>query len=275
MALAVHGERARRVTGAFVWLGVTESVAYPLMLLLSSVVGPATLPILYRFISQLVDSGPEVGFDYYTFAVLGFATTAALNGGLTAFSGAVTRAIQQGRFETFLVQPISWYSLPFALAAWPIMLNLLNASVMMLVGLALGARVGFAQVPVALMLLFLGVAAAHAVGTIAASVKILSKRADPVVLVYNMAATVFSGALFPVSLLPWFLKPISYLLPHTYVLAGLRRILMEQGDAIEAPSVGVSILVLVCSTAFLYGVGLFTFGRALELGRRYGIIGGY
>ena len=274
-AVMAQLERSRRVTGAFVWLGITESAAYPLMLILSSVVGPATLPILYQFISRLVESGPEVGFDYYSYAVLGFVATAALNGGLTAFSSAVTRAIQEGRFETYLVQPISWYSLPFALAAWPIALNLLNSTVILAFGLALGATFELTGVPAGLLILALGVAASHAIGTLAASVKILSKRADPIVLVYNTAATVFSGALFPVSLLPWFLKPISYLLPHTYVLSGLRRLVMERGDVIEAPSLATSVAVLTVSTVLLYSIGLFMLGRALDFGRRYGIIGGY
>jgi ABC-2 type transport system permease protein len=267
--------RVRRITGAFMWLGVTESVAYPLMLALNNVIGPSAVPILYHFVARLVPGGPDVGFDYYTFVIIGFVTTTALNGGLTAFSGAIDSAIQQGRFETFLVQPVSWYTLPFALAAWPIVLALLNATVMATIALALGASIELARLPLALLVLALGVAASHAIGTLAASVRLLSKKADPVVTLYNLGALVFSGALFPVSMLPGFIRPVAYLLPHTYVISGIRRTLMPHGDAVTGPSLGLSLAVLALSTIVLYTCCLYAFGRALEFGRRYGILGGY
>jgi ABC-type multidrug transport system permease subunit len=245
------------------------------MLVLNNVIGPSAVPIIYRYVSRLVDAGPDVGFDYYTFVILGFATTTALTGGLTGFSREIDSAIQQGRFETLLVQPISWYSLPFAVAAWPIVLALLNATVMMSLGLAFGASIELLKLPLALLVLALGVAASHAIGTLAASVRLLSKRADPVVTFYSLGAAIFSGALFPVNMLPGFIQPLAYALPHTYVIFAIRRILMPEGDAIAGPSVAVSLAVLVASVAVLYALCLFAFGRALDFGRRFGVLGGY
>jgi ABC-2 type transport system permease protein len=256
-------------------MGFTETVNYPLSLILNNVIGPASLPIIYRFVSRLVDNGPDVANDYYTFVVIGVVTTAALAGGLTAFGGEVDSAIQQGRFETYLVQPINWYTLPFALGAWPILLRVVSAFAMGIIGLALGAHIRVAALLPALLVLFLGVAASHAIGTLAASVRLLSKKADPVVSLYAMAAAVFSGAMFPVTMLPPWIRPIAYLLPHTYVIAACRRILMPDGELLGGPTLAWSLGVLAASTVFLYAACLFAFGRSLEFGRRYGILGGY
>ncbi len=267
--------RAQRVTGAFMWLGVTESMAYPLMVLLNYVIGPTTHPVMYLFVSRLFDDAPKFGNDYYTFVIIGLITTNGLNGGLTAFSRQLDSAIQQGSFETFLVQPISWFTLPFALAAWPIIQSLTIALVMGVLGVILGAKIEYAHLPEALVVLALGIAACHAIGTLAAAVRLLSKRADPVVAVYSLLATVFAGTLFPVSILPALLRPISYALPHTYVMSAMRRVLMPDGDLIAGPSFGWSVAILVATTIVLYAACLYAYGRSLDFGRRYGVLGGY
>jgi ABC-2 type transport system permease protein len=274
-AIADAGRRARRVTGAFMWLGATETVAYPLSVVIGFGIAPATIPIMYLFLSRIVEETSKVGFDYYTFVVLGYVVNTALNGGLNSFSKAVNQAIQVGQFETYLVQPISWFTLPFALAAWPIAQSLITAAIMGTLALLLGASIEFTALPMACLILALGIAAAHAIGTLAASVRILSKKADPVVAIYSLGAMVFSGQVFPIELLPTWIRPIAYALPHTYVLSAIRRVLMPRGDALEGPSVALSIAVLLATIVILYAVCLWSFHRSLEIGRRYGILGGY
>jgi ABC-2 type transport system permease protein len=96
-----------------------------------------------------------------------------------------------------------------------------------------------------------------------------------VVSLYTLAATIFSGALFPIDLLPGFLRPISYLLPQTFVLTSIRRLLMSDGDLLSGPPIGLSLIALCVGSVALYVIGLTAFGRSLEFGRRYGILGGY
>ena len=93
-AFVATANRAARVTAAFTWLGVTESIAYPLVLVLSYVAGPTISPVIYVFMSRLVEDTPRVGNDYYTFVVVGLITTHGLAGGLSAF----TRALGGGPF---------------------------------------------------------------------------------------------------------------------------------------------------------------------------------
>lgn len=274
-SVIVAGRRIGQVTRAFVQLAMAEAVAYPLVLVLQTLVGPASVPVIYRFVSRLVEGGSNVGGDYYTFVVLGYATTVALTGGLTAFSTQVDLAIQQGRLETYLVQPVSWYTLPFALAGWPILLRLLNAVVVLLLGVAFGARIQFSQLPLALVFLTLGIAASHAIGVLAASVLLLSKKADPVVALYTLAASILSGAMFPVEMLPRSIRVFAYVLPHTYVITAVRRVLMPDGDTVSGPPLTTAVLVLVATVVVLYVLSIYLFGRSLEFGRRYGILGGY
>lgn len=267
--------RIRRITSAFVWLGASETTAYPMQLILNSIIGPTSVPIIYYFVAQLIDNSPQVGSDYYTFVMIGFVTMNFMNLSLSAFSGALNRAVQQGQFETYLVQPVSWYTLPFALAAWPIVMACVNASVMGAMALLLGFQMNWSGLPLAVVVLVLGMASSHAIGTLAASVRLLSKRADPVVALYTLLASILSGTFFPVTMLPRLVQPVANALPLTYVINAERLLLMKQPESLTGPSVMTSIIALSVITASVYAISLFAFGRSLDFGRRYGVIGDY
>lgn len=83
-----------------------------------------------------------------------------------------------------------------------------------------------------------------------------------------------SGAVFPITVLPPWLQPLSYLLPPTYWLEGMRRALLgpaEPGAAFGGWGHGSLALALVLSSALLAGAAHFFFRwseqRAWRLGR--------
>ena len=58
------------------------------------------------------------------------------------------------------------------------------------------ADIKLSAIPLALVVLFLGVAACNAIGTLAASFLVLFKRGEPIIMLYSLAAAVLGGALF-------------------------------------------------------------------------------
>ncbi len=281
MSLSRSFERARgpvrrglRVLAVFIWMGWQEALAYPLALVMTAV-SLLSQPIIYYFVAQLVDSGQNVGGDYYTFVFLGFIVATMMNGALSAFSAQLDYLLGTGTFETLLVEPVSWRWLAFGMVVWPIFRTVATTLVIATIGIALGAQLNYAQLPFALLVIVLGVASAHTIGVLAASVKVLSKRADPVLSLYQLAMTVLSGVAFPVSLLPGFLKALSYLLPMTYVLTAVRKLLMVDSQGLTGPSPGQSVLVLLAFLAVVYPLGLYLYSRSLEYGRKLGVLAGY
>lgn len=266
--------RGIRVLVVFIWMGWQEALAYPLALAMTAV-SLLSQPIIYYFVAQLVDSGPDVGGDYYTFVFLGFIVVTMMNGALSAFSGQLDFLLGNGTFETLLVEPVSWRWLAFGMVVWPIFRTVATTLIIASIGFALGAQINFAQLPFALLVITLGVASAHAVGVLAASVKVLSKRADPVLSLYQLGMQVLAGVAFPVSLIPGYIRWMSYLLPMTYVLTAVRKLLMLDPEGLTGPSPAVSVLLLVGFLAVVYPLGLWLYGRSLEYGRKLGVLGGY
>ena len=108
--------RARRlweILSAFLVMGYRAAIAYPANLAMGQVVQPLLQIIVFYFVAKLVGpSGPSTGGDYFTFVVIGWATIQILQAGLGSLSFELRFAVQQGRFEMFLVEPCLLYTSP-------------------------------------------------------------------------------------------------------------------------------------------------------------------
>lgn len=267
--------RTLRVMGAFSAMGFRTATAYPANFALSQI-QPLFQVLVFFFVAKLVSrSGPSVGGDYFTFVVIGWAGIQMLQAGLNSFSAEVNSAVQQGRFEMLLVEPTRWRLLPFGLVQWPVIQRSAAVLILLLVSTTLGADYRLAALPTAIAVLALGVLASLAIGILSGSVVVLAKRGDPVLTLYGIAASLLSGALFPVELLPTWLRALSWLLPQTYVIAALRRVLMPQGDLLPGASLGEAVLGLGAFILIGLPIAVWIFGRAMESGRRLGVLSGY
>ena len=268
-------KRAWQIAGAFISIDYVDTMNYPLSLIMRAMTSLVPIVTFY-FVAQLVESdGPEVGFDYYTFVVLGILTMGILASTLNSFGNQLLRYVQEGQLEMFLVEPIRWRVLPFVMVPWQVMLALLTGLVIFTGSMILGAEYRLEGIPAATLILLLGLAATLAIGILGASVKVLAKRADPILALYTIAASVLSGVFFPLEVLPSWLRALSWLIPHTYVIQALRRVLMPAGESLPGPEAGQAMLALFLFSLVLYPISLWILGRALDYGRKIGALSGY
>lgn len=270
-----RAERGYRISNAFIRMDAREEFNYPLgfgMRSLSSLVPVVT----FFFIAQFVGTqGAAVGYDYYTFVVIGLIGMGVLGAGLQSLSSSLARTINLGRLEMLLVEPIRWRVLPFVLVQWQIVVSFTTAAIVFGGSLFFGASYRWQGLPAAVLILLLGLAATLGIGILNASLKVLSKRADPVLAIYGVAASILSGTFYSVEVLPDWIRPLAWLLPHTYVLQALRRVMMPAGADLPGPSAWQASLALVGFCLVLYPLGLWIYGRAFEYGRRAGLLSGY
>jgi ABC-2 type transport system permease protein len=268
-------KRAIQIGAAFLYISARESANYPLALVMQAL-GTFVPIVTFMFVAQLVgENGPGVAFDYYTFVVLGIATMSVLGVTLNSFGNVMLQFVNQGQLEMFLVEPMPWRALPFALVPWPAMQSVVTATLMVAVSVPLGASYSVEGIPSALIIVFLGFAATLSIGILGASIKVLSKRSDPVLQLYTIAASVLSGAFFPVEILPTWARSFSWVIPHTYVMQALRRVLMPQGEVLPGPTGGQAMIALAIFSVVMYPIALWVFGRALNYGRKVGALSGY
>lgn len=270
-----RGGRALSIAWAFLLMGARTALNYPINFAMSQL-QPAFSVVAFFFVARFVDRSTEtVGGDYFTFVVIGILTGYVLAGPLTGFGSEVRTAVQQGRFEMLLIEPVRWRALPFCLAQWPIVSRGLGAMLGLVLAMLLGATFEASRVWWAILVLVLGIFATLAIGTASAAVGVLSKKSDPLLAVYTMAAPILAGSLFPLSVLPDWLRWASWLVPHTYVLIAVRKAVMPAGGGVPGPGLQESAIALGLLTIVGLPVALWLFGRVMEFGRRAGLLGGY
>jgi ABC-2 type transport system permease protein len=267
--------RGWQVAWAFIQVDLIDATNYPLAIVMKGL--NAFVPIItFKFVAELVgENGPDVAFDYYTFVVIGLVTMSLLAATLNSFGTALLRLVNQGQLEMYLVEPVPWRMLPFLMLPWPGLVAISTAAIMVALSIPLGADYVISAAPTAVGIVVLGLAATLAVGILGASVRVISKRADPVLALYTVAASILSGAFFPIEQLPAWLRSLSWLIPHTYVIQALRRVLMPSGEVLAGPTAGQAMLALLAFAVVLYPIALWLFGRTLEYGRKIGALSGY
>ncbi len=266
--------RGLQVAAAFVRMGWLLETSYPLSFVMTQV--QSLLPVLtYFFVDRLVPEGQNVAGDYFTFVVIGLLSLRLLVSGTGDLSSQMDEAIQQGRLEMLFVEPIRWRFLPYAMVQWPFVVRLATVAVIMAVTVPLGADYRWSGLPLFLIINLVGTAATLAIGTLAMGVKVLSKRADPVLAVYLLAGQILSGAMFPLEVLPGPLRAVSAILPQTYVIAGSRAAFMPDGASLSGPSPMEALLLLTIFGVVAHAIALRVLARSLEYARRLGVLGGY
>lgn len=272
--ISTRARRGAQIARAFFDIGLSTAINYPLDFLMSAI-RPLVPVVTFFFVAQLVRDSPAVGGDYYSFVIIGVLVTEALTGALGGFSHEVQSAVQQGRFEMLLVEPVPWRLLPFGLAGWPIVSRILFAGIAGSIAMILGADYQWSSLAVAVVLFALAVGASLGIGVLSGAIGVLSKRSDPVLTLYTLVAGILSGVAFPIELLPPAVRALSWLVPHTYVISGLRRVLLHDGATVPGPTVFQALVGLTIFNVIAFPIVLWMFGRIMEAGRKTGVLSGY
>jgi ABC-2 type transport system permease protein len=268
--------RLFEVAGAFLQLGFRQAISYPLRFAAGQVAQIVPVFIFY-FVAKHFGDRPALGHggDYYTFVVVGLIGFRLLDAGIRGLAHDIDTAINRGWLEMFLVEPVRWRFLPVGMSQWPAAQAVVGALAIAAVSLLLGAQYRLEGLPMAVLILALGLVAGLAIATMAASLAVLAKSGEPVLFLYSLVAQVFSGVYFSLEVIPGQLRVLSFLTPHTYVIQALRKVLMPSGAELSGMSAGEGLLGLTLFTVLAYPLSLWIYGRALEYGRKLGVLSGY
>lgn len=263
-----------RMAGAAVRLEVIDTINYPMNAALEQLGLVAPVMFSYFFARLLPPGDVTVGGDYFTFAVIGYAIFVLLQGTFAGLGQSIQFAQNIGTLETLLVEPAPWRLLPLVLSAYPVIARFVTSLAVILVGLSLGATFDVGGVVPFIGVALVGMIASLGMGIIIASLLVLAKRANVLLASYSVVASIMAGSVFPVRLMPEWLRWIAYILPETYVIDAGRQLLMTNPPPPLVPA-GTATMILVGIALVAGAVGTLLFGRSLEFSRRMGLLGGY
>jgi ABC-2 type transport system permease protein len=265
-----HRTRIRKVLETFegyIRMDIIEDRSFPVATAMRYVA--VVFPVALFFFQG---SFLHLGDRLFALMLIGTSIAAGLQDALTGLVTKLQLAQERGILETYLVEPVPWALIPVAMNVWRSITGALVCCVMMAFGCVLGADIRYEAIPLALVVLILGIAAGNAVGVLAGSFLILFKRGEPAIALYSLASSVLGGALFTPDVLPGWIRWASYLVPHLYVISAERKLLMQH-PPVAGPSPLVSIVILAIFCVVTFAVGLAMFDRSFKLARRLGTLG--
>jgi ABC-2 type transport system permease protein len=242
---------------AAAWLGwqIESNWTDPLTFFLFSVLKPVTSVLILVFMYRVV-AGPEARGPIYAYIYLGNAFYIYVGAVMSGASYSLLDDRERYRSLKYI------YIAPILIPAYLLgraVARFITASIAVAVTLLAG--VWFFGLPVNLInvdwplflaALALGVACLTCMG-IVIGMWTLTLRVEPWFVGEAMGAALylFSGAIFPLTVLPIFLQPIGYILPLTYWLELLRRALLGPGAAAFPTLAAFSIPQLFAILGFI------------------------
>jgi len=251
--------------------------SYGLSLLLD-VLGIFFSAMSFYFISKLFYQGrvnPDFfSGNYFSFVLIGLAFMGFISTSLNGFSSSLRQAQASGVIEQILVSPISVFEYLFSSSIFVFSFSAFRFLVYLVFGLFLGVGFHFNLLGLswAFVLFLLSVGVFSSFGIISASFIMIFKRGDPVNFFMGNLMGLFGEVYYPVSVLPSFLRIISFFVPLMYALRGIRACLFSSAGFHEiAPYLKILLLFFV----ILFPISIFFYKWALVKAKKEGTISLY
>lgn len=251
------------------------SLSYPMSFWLGwiSIAGQV---LAFYFMSKLIGPSKNFGFggresSYFDFVVVNLAFVEFQNVAIQSFQRAIRSDQMLGTLEAVLATPTSLPLIVLSSGLWTFALTVVEVAVYIGIASLLGLNLTHTNIMSALAFLALTVACMSPIGVLSAASIMTFKQLGPTNWVANGLAMLLGGVLYPVSKLPVALQYVSWMLPITHALNGIRgavngaRLDQLAPDALWM--IGFAIVVLPIS--------LVAFARSVRQAKLDGTLGHY
>ncbi len=234
------------------------------------------LPIMSLFFIGKAVAGNRIrgieryGTDYFSFALVGTAFSSYFQLAVSTFSGSIKRAQMAGCLEAILSSQTS----PRSMVVMSSYYSFISAMIQMLLMFAishffLGFDLSKMNLISTLVSTLLSIAIFMCLGIFSAAGTVIFKQAEPVSWLLGVATALLGGAMFPISVMPAWLRFLASIFPITWSLDALR-LAMLKGYSVDRLS--AQLLMLTAMTIILFPLSLLTFEWAVEKGKRDGTL---
>jgi ABC-2 type transport system permease protein len=236
-------------------------------------VSPLLMIELFYFVSRVVGEGSIVGSpdEYFQFVVIGIAVSSVIDGSASSAAESARKAQVEGSLEALAVQPISPMALALGWSLYPVLDSIIRALITVALAIPFGLATGVdPNWPGIAVVLAISAIAFVGVGMIGSALIVAFQQGVSLVDLAMAALAVFSGALFPVEVLPGWMQPLTELSPLTHALDAMRAVAL---DGASIGSIANDLVVLTGFAIALVPIGGILIHVAMRHARRVGGLG--
>ncbi len=232
----------------------------------------------YYFLAHFIGGSlgaqiPQYRGDYFSFVLVGVVVQQYLLAPLYLFTRHIRESQLNGTLEVVMSTQTPLHTIILSSALYPLLWATTHLiAYLLFAGTVLHFRFGQVNWAAALLILLLAIVVSAAMGILSASFILAFKRADPFTWLITGMSTVFAGVLYPISVLPSWLKVFSDVLPLRYAIEGMRGALLQNASW---PESWASLGPLVGFAAVLLPLSLIVFNQVTRHVRTTGTMGDY
>ena len=226
------------------------------------------------FISQIFAGSFSTPFEQWRDPFLAWITALPFLNyfmvGFSSLANAIRSEQAQGTLEGVLMTPIGVPTLVVASSAWDFVQASFHSFLYLFFGWALFGVQYRGSFLLAVLFLLLTTLVLASIGILSASFAMVFKRGDPLGMIIGTGSALFSGVFFPTQLLTQTSNSfgfVSRLIPTTYGIDGIRRVLIQGQTFDEARG---PLLTLFVYLAALLPFSLWVFARSVRRAKREG-----
>jgi ABC-2 type transport system permease protein len=262
----------------FIWRDLIEEASYKLSFAMQ-IFGMVSSTLIYFFISRLFGHAAvpylkPYGGNYFSFVLIGVAFFSYLGVSVRGISDSIREGQKLGTLEALLVTQTGIPAIIISSSLYSFLWATFKVMVYMLLGVfVFGIDMGKANIAGAFLILLLTITCFTSVGIISASFVMILKKGDPVGWLFTGLSALLGGLYYPVSVLPEWLRHVSYFLPVTYALEGMRLALLQGYTLSEL--LFPNIMALGVFSCIMLPLSVLIFGRAVIRAKKEGSLTHY
>lgn len=232
--------------------------------------------VTFYFLGHLV-AGPTAGYlaaygpgGYFPFVLMGLALASFQGVALTSISTAIQYGMYTGTLEAMLVTPTSLSTIIFASVLYQFVSALFSLLFYIAFGVLLfGVSLGKANLLSAAVMLGLTILAHLPIGILSAGFLLVFKKGNPLTTLVGSLSSLLGGVFFPLAVLPGWLRSVSFFLPFTHALEGLRQAVL---NGRTLPELSTQVAVLGAFIVILLPLSLAVFSYTVRQAKRLGTL---
>ena len=246
---------------AFVKKDMRIAVSYKLQFIFQFLQIFFSVAVIY-FIGRMLGSTggssllQKYGNNYFSFALVGLAVNSYLRAGLVTLTNDIRQIMNQGTLEAMCATPTNYTWLLLCMSLWQFIFETIRVVCYFFVAIMIfGMQLDQANWCGGVMCMLLTLPIFLMLGVISSSILIVVKRGDPINWIFSSLSALLAGTMFPVSVMPDWLRVISWSLPLTHSLEATRLCLLSGASMQQVSNNMLSLLgfnvILIPLTIFI------------------------
>lgn len=263
-------------TAAFVRQDFLAASSYKVRLTLS-LFGLMIMAVPVYFVarglqSTMADVIEGQGGEYFAFLIVGMAVFRLMHSTVNALPNAISSAVRTGTFEALLGTPIAVPRILVGMMGFAVVWAALQALCLLIVGVFFGADLAYARAAPALGITALLIFCYVPFGLLAAAGYMAFRTTAAIPVTVGAGSILLGGVYYPTEVIPSWIEHLSAIVPMTYGLRAIRKVLLEGASLFE---VSGDVGALVVFATLLMALAAYVFSRALRYARRTGSLSQY